>query len=137
MIITLKKSYIFILLASMVFGQEEHSVYTFDLNVQKTIRLDVWKYHFGDDPNWIESEYNDSAWIEINPNIHNKNSTGIHCYRISMHLSGAMHEFDLLAIRLHGLNSAFEVYWDGILISINGNVGNNREEEIPGNTEGT
>ena len=59
-------------------------------------------------------------------------ATKIQWYRADIQLAGTQDEFDILALTVTGLTSAYELYWDGILVGAGGVVGSSFEEEVSG-----
>ncbi len=57
-------------------------------------------------------------------------STGIQWYRADIQLDGTQNEFDILAVSVVRLVSAYEFYWDGYLIGTGGTVADSFEGEV-------
>jgi hypothetical protein len=106
--------------------------YYFNLESINSIQFSGWRYCFGDHPIWAERTFDDSKWMTVVPNYFRKDSVGVHWYRNHIVLKGDKIDPDALAILISDLHSAYEVYWDGILIGTNGLVGSEKSEEVPG-----
>ena len=105
-------------------------IHTFDLNSHHICPLRHWRYQKGDRPEWAGIDFDDSTWRVIHELGIEPEQTGIHWFRFRINLKGNQDDYDVLALRMTELASAFEVFWDGKLIARNGQV--SETEEIPG-----
>ena len=113
-------------------GDENEIPVSFDMGSDRMRHIDTWKYRLGDGSDWMQPKYDDSSWMQVDSREYEKESAGIHYYRTHLVLMGEVDNFAVLMFRIHGLNSAFELYWDGVLVGQNGKVGADRVEEVPG-----
>ena len=85
-----------------------------------TIALDGdWQFHTGDDLAWASPDYNDSAWQQIHVGRSweaqsHRNYTGFAWYRRRLVLSLGSATGWTLALYLPDVDSACEVYWNGV-----------------------
>jgi hypothetical protein len=85
-----------------------------------TIALDGdWQFHAGDDLAWASPDYNDSAWqpIQVGRSWEgqgHRNYTGFAWYRRRLVLSPGSATGWTLALYLPDVDSACEVYWNGV-----------------------
>jgi hypothetical protein len=91
----------------------------------------TWKYRAGDSLKWSATSYNDSSWQSIGPYDIPLEQRGIFWMRKTVRIGGTS-EDSRLRLRMGLIQSACEVYWDGVLIGKNGTVGGNEKSEIPG-----
>ncbi|WP_052732984.1 histidine kinase [Hymenobacter terrenus] len=83
-------------------------------------------YRTGDDPRWATSRYDDAGWQTQGDTV----NRGIFWVRRKIILMQRDSTQPLgLQLRAFG---AFEVYWDGTLISRNGQLGSRTRPEVPG-----
>lgn len=131
----LKILILFFLFTLDVFSQSELgcNYNTVDLNKNSTFLINEWKYHYGDIANGANPSLIDTSWEKITRFNFRKDKTGIHWFRTNIKLIGEINFEKEVMIWISKLPSAFEVYWDGKLIGINGKVANSKQEEIPGN----
>ncbi|HEX8329674.1 MAG TPA: histidine kinase [Hymenobacter sp.] len=88
--------------------------------------LDDVLYRTGDDPRWATRQYNDAGWHAARDTTHR----GVFWVRRKVMLMQCDTTQPLgLQLRAFG---AFEVYWDGTLISRNGQLGSSARPEVPG-----
>ncbi len=121
-----------VVLVSQGFGQPELKPFFFDLDSNKVQKIFQWKYKYGDQADWAQLWYNDSSWDRFEKNIGSSENSGIRWFRAQVILEGERHDSDVLAIFFSLLTSAYEVYWDGMLVSKNGQVAEAASQEIPG-----
>ena len=74
----------------------------------------------------------DSSWKYIRLSDYNPTAKSVLMLRKKILLKGSENESDNLALIFFNISSAFEVYWDGQLIGMNGKVGESAEMEVPG-----
>ncbi len=104
----------------------------FDAITFRSIYVNDWKMNVGDSIVWAASDYNDSYWQTGYINNTHSNESGIRWLRTSIIIDCPYDENDRIVIRIRNLVSAYEVYWDGVLIGVNGTVGKIKETEKPG-----
>lgn len=92
--------------------------------------LETGRMRFGDDPDWARPAFDDAGWEErilaLAPD-----STGIYWIRTSLSLDASARTHRPGAVLLGALASA-DVYWDGVHIGRNGEVGATRDTETAG-----
>jgi hypothetical protein len=106
----------------------------FNVDSVQSIFLSSWKVRLGDSLNWAQPAYDDTRWqslAETGLPIHDR---GIFWLRTKIRLVESSGN-DRPVFRVRLLQSAFEVYWDGSQIGMNGRVGTDKEEEKPGNLQ--
>lgn len=130
------KSYLIFLSLLSIFasiGKAQSEIVRYDLKKDNYLFIYPWKYKFGDQPQWANPVYNDSAWAFINDKkAANENRKDIRWYRTWITFTGEKHPYDFLMLRAYNLVSAFEFYWDGVLIYKSGEVGHDESSEKPG-----
>lgn len=86
-----------------------------------------WKFHVGDDPAWASPGFDDSAWEQIETGKTweeqgHHGYTGFAWYRRQLTLGGeTSKDFDL-ALLLSKVDSAAEIYWNGVKVGSYGKV---------------
>jgi sensor histidine kinase YesM len=118
-----------ILYPYILFSQE---IPQYDLSLGREIYLFNWKYHFGDDSSFASPYFADSAWSPVNTENFTTRNKGIHLYRKQLNFTGIQNEYDFISLAVYYIPSAYELYWDGTLIAVNGKVGNSEQSENPG-----
>ena len=113
----------------------------FDLSEKKIMPLASWEIRAGDQPAWVNSSGSEPAWNKVffwkaPPDGVRSGPGGRFWLRTSIILQGQKDETDQLALFFMKIPSAFEVFWDGELITGNGRLGKDRFEEIPGKVRG-
>ncbi len=73
-----------------------------------------------------------ASWEYIADRNRGTRLPGIQWFRADIQLDGTQNEYDILAISVSGLVSAFEIYWDGVLVDTGGVVANSLEDEVSG-----
>ena len=121
-----------LLWASFVSAQNTSDTTIFNLDFLILSTLETAKYRFGDDPAWALPEYHDSSWQTIHLLPFAPEETGIYWYRIPIKLEGTVDDYKTVALRFSAIYSAFQCYWDGHLISVNGEIGETKDQETPG-----
>jgi Histidine kinase len=105
---------------------------THDLSQEYSSRIGHWQYRIGDDSTWSNGPLNPAEWHSVADQHQDDYSPGIQWLRTDVQLDGTQSEFDILAVSVMGLASAFELYWDGVLIGAGGTVAGSLEEEVSG-----
>lgn len=125
---------IVMLVSGPIFAQstDPNTTNTHDLSQENSSSIRHWYYKIGDDPAWANQHLNMDGWKSIADQHGDEYSHGIQWYRAEIDLDGTQNEFDILAISVSGLASAFELYWDGYLIDAGGVVASSLEDEISG-----
>ena len=103
----------------------------FNTDSSETVSLSGWKIRTGDSSSWSLPTYDDAQWQRAARTRLPLNERGIFWLRVHVLLEGASHE-ERPVLRIGLLQSAYEVYWDGVLIGGNGTVGADENAEIPG-----
>jgi hypothetical protein len=122
---------IFILFISAVFSFAQKAETVCNPSTLEETHLFVWAYNKGDSTVWAVPTYNDSNWETIYKDFFYTENEGIHWLRTKVIFRNGIKGFPLI-LRLGRIQSAFEVYWNGVLIGSNGTVGSSKEEETPG-----
>ena len=105
---------------------------THDLSREHSSPIRLWHHRVGDDPTWASPRLDLNDWEYLAGRRGQSHAPGIQWYRAAIRLEGTQDEFDILAISIGGLASAFELYWDGSLIGSGGSVASSEEDEISG-----
>lgn len=114
-----------------LYGEETASGQQFDLSQHNNFtHLVGWKTTVGDNDRWSQPEFDDSDWETLAGAA--EYQSDIRWYRKTVVLNGSQDDYDILAFYFNSIPSAFEVYWDGELLAKNGVVGNDTENETPG-----
>jgi hypothetical protein len=120
-----------ILYPYILFSQE---IPQYDLSSGGGISLFNWKYHFGGDSGFASPDFADSSWSPVNTENFTTRNKGIHLYRKQLNFTGVQNDYDFISLAVYYIPSAYELYWDGTLITENGKVGSSEQYEIPGNS---
>lgn len=124
-------SYIIIFILSQLLLLANPDSVTFNLSEEGNhFLLRGWKYSIGDDANWRNPGVNDTAWQSESREM--ENHPGVRWYRKKIELTGEMDEYDVLALYVAILPSAYELYWDGVKVGENGIVAKLEGKEKPG-----
>ena len=123
-----------LLLPNSIIAQSTNpiSIDTHNLSQERSSGVRHWYYKTGDDPTWSVQQLNMAGWKSVADQHDGEYYPGIQWYRADIHLEGTQNEFDILAISVDGLVSAYELYWDGYLIGRGGVVANALEDEVSG-----
>ncbi len=113
---------VFFMLTVSALSQTETKPFFFNLETSETPFITKWKFQVGDNSDWAKKSFNDSLWKIITPQTFSDFDTGIQWYRAEIELNGNHNDYDLLCLFFRALASAYEVYWDGNKISVNGKV---------------
>jgi hypothetical protein len=125
--------FLFFMITLRLPGAVEES-FILDLNDPQLIRaLIVWTYHPGDNLSWAHPDFDDNRWskVAVYKDFVRKDK-GNHWYRKKIWINGELIQGENLVIRIRHLAQAYELYWDGHLITANGTVSNNLETEKVG-----
>lgn len=101
----------------------------------KLVSLDnVWKYHFGDDSTWANSDYNDSNWDTLMTRITSSETPkelwkGIGWFRTVIKIDSSLRN-QPIAFSMNQLGAS-EIYLNGKLVKKLGTIGETSEEETP------
>jgi hypothetical protein len=112
---------------AQVFGQEV----VFDAASGREQQLVLWKFAQGDDSAWSRPDYSDSSWMTISKEAFFPDTEGIHWLRTTIVFGEGARRSPVI-VRLGRIQSAFEVYWNGTFVGMNGKVGAIKEEEVTG-----
>lgn len=105
---------------------------THDLSLEKSSRIRQWYFESGDGSDLSILDMDTVKWIPIADKQEGDHKPGIQWYRADVNLEGIQNEFDIQALSVNGMVSAFDLYWDGHLIGSGGTVANSFEEEVSG-----
>jgi hypothetical protein len=115
-------------LASNALGQQQHTPIVLQDLGRATLPLDGdWQFHEGDDLAWASPGYNDSAWqpIQVGRSWEgqgHRNYTGFAWYRRRLVLPPGSASAGTLGLYLSGVDSACEVFWNGVRVGSYGKV---------------
>lgn len=123
-----------LLVSNSIYAQSttDQATNTHDLSQESSKRIRHWYYQIGDDPTWSNKDLNMDGWKSTDDQPVDGFPSDIQWYRADIQLEGAPSEVDVLAVSVVGMVSAFELYWDGILIETSGTVADSFEKEVPG-----
>jgi len=121
-----------ILMLTPVFAQDQSDELVINLSSQQSLFLSGYRYQFGDDPDWSKKEYDDSNWPQIPSNILLKKQKGIHWFRKTLTLRDSIQFTEIAFLRLSYIQTAYDIFWDGIKLGSNGQVGKTVTEEKAG-----
>ncbi len=92
-----------------------------------------WRVKAGDDPAWARPDYDGAGW-ESREIAGRFAGRGTFWLRKTVEVTGRFSESSPPTLAVYNLPSAFEVYWDGVLVGRNGRWGRDRGRELPGAT---
>ena len=96
------------------------------------IHLMNWKFQVGDDLMWSNLDYNCDMWKPLPlKKKYLKTDAHVYWYKTTLTILDTLPDHDYI-IKHYIINSASEVYWDGVLVLKNGNVGYDLKSECPG-----
>lgn len=86
-----------------------------------------WQFHTGDNPAWAAPAFDDSRWERLTADNTwaaqgHAAYSGVAWYRIRLALNPAPGAGPDLALILHDVQDAYEIYWNGVLIGHNGQL---------------
>ena len=115
-------------------GTNSPDIDTLNFGINKIYLLDKWDYMHQDEESQTKSIDSDSKWskidlLQINFKLGNP---GVHLLRSRIFIKENISSKDILAFTIYNFQSAYEIYWDGILIGGNGTVGHDGVSEIVG-----
>jgi sensor histidine kinase YesM len=115
------KIFLFLIFAGECFSQDQSS-FLFNLNrfnAKRGVKLDKgWKFHPGDNQSWSKADYDDTAWIAVNPTLplHDLpivKKAGMGWFRLKLIVDSSLfNERVAMVITTQG---ASEIYLDGDL----------------------
>lgn len=118
-------------------GSAPEPEYAFDAKARKTIALQKWKTHPGDDTAWAAPDWPDqdwektekagTLWLESGYAVR-----GVRWYRTRILVSSETDSLDPLYIHAFQNPNAQEIYWDGVLMASNGHVAADMRDEKSG-----
>jgi len=108
-------------------ARSQEARFRFHPGVQEEVRLITWKYQAGDGIDWADSRYDDSRWKTIQWNDLNPTHRGIHWLRTRVRIE--REGSDPVILRILLLYYPYEVYFNGILVGKNGQLGSAGKEE--------
>lgn len=122
------------ILTGKCFSQEQVSdIFHLDSLGAKGIKLDQgWKFHAGDNPEWLKPGYNDDDWQSVNPTVEVHHlavvkKAGIGWFKLKMIVdSSLLNENIAMVYTAHG---ASEIYLNGELLYKFGTVSSNYATE--------
>lgn len=92
-----------------------------------------WRVKAGDDPAWSRPDFDDSGW-EQKTIAERFAGDGTFWLRTIVDVRGPFAESSPPTLSFYNLPSAFEIFWDGVLIGRNGRWNRERGLEVPGTT---
>ncbi|MGD8782349.1 MAG: histidine kinase [Ignavibacteria bacterium] len=105
----------------------------FNPDEQEFFRLQNLVIQRGDKFEYKDPGYDDSGWHELKNYEINEEPYGCWWIRTKITITESLTEHDgIISLQCMRLFSAYEIYWDGVLINNNGKVGTSVENEIPG-----
>ena len=108
------------------------TVNTYDLSQENSGNISYWYNEAGDGSSLSIQDMDTVSWKYLADQHRGFRLPGIQWFRADIQLEGTQNEYDILAISISGLISAFELYWDGDLIDTGGVVANSLEDEVSG-----
>lgn len=117
-----------LLASSPLFAQ----INTHNLSQENSSIIRDWYYETGDGSTLSIQDMDQVNWKDPSGQRRDEYIPGIQWFRAEIHLEGTQSEFDILALSVVSLVSAFELYWDGTLIDTGGVVANSLEDEVSG-----
>jgi len=86
-----------------------------------------WQFHTGDDPAWATPAFDDSQWEQLKGNERwtmqgHEGYMGFAWYRLHLAVKPSQDTQPEIAILLTGVEDAYELYWDGVLVGHNGQL---------------
>jgi len=120
---------IFILIFSIsqtIFTQNNQTSIVFNLDEDRLISISGWEY-LEIDTNNTETGVVDSSWKYIDFSDFSSLAGNVITFRKKILLEGNADNADLLALLFYNVCSAYEIFWDGQLVGVNGKVGRDDE----------
>lgn len=108
------------------------TVNTYDLSQEHSGSIRYWYFEAGDGASLSIRDMDTARWKYLADRYRGTRLPGIQWFRADIQLEGTQSEYDILALSVSGLISAFELYWDGDLIDTGGVVANSLEDEVSG-----
>ena len=126
----LRLCFLFLLCSTALLAQQSE-VFRIDSISNQGVLLDKgWKWQAGDNPEWIDPDFDDSAWENVNPlqdvnEIPALKEKHIGWFRTTLELSPQMSQ--RLTTLLVSQSVASEIYFNGLLVKKIGIIGTQRE----------
>ena len=123
-----------ILVSPSVLAQSSNppSINTHNLSQENSSGIRHWSYQSEDGSSLTIQDLDSISWKNLANQTSETYEPGLQWYRAEIKLEGVQNDFDILALSVNGLVSAFELYWDGQLIGTGGTVANSFEDEVSG-----
>ncbi len=97
------------------------------------IYLQGWEMVKDIDPNSPIPDYSDFSWIKVNSSLNeNLYSEGNWIIKTSIIIKDSLSEKTVFGMFPSGFITAYQIYWDKIIIANNGQIGINKANEKPG-----
>ncbi|HEY5381111.1 MAG TPA: SpoIIE family protein phosphatase [Acidobacteriaceae bacterium] len=86
-----------------------------------------WRFHLGDNPDWIDPSFDDSGWEQLDGSKPwgvqtHPNTTGFAWYRRNLDISQASGALPDLALLVPRIDDVYEIYWNGRLVAHHGKM---------------
>jgi len=104
----------------------------FDPGSMRSILLEDWRFRAADPSAGAVLPPLDASWRPVGLADFRQADAGVYWYRTTVRIENRPAAADVLALQFINVPIAFEVYWDGALVGLNGKVGATRETEVPG-----
>nr|MCU0333089.1 hypothetical protein [Ignavibacteriaceae bacterium] len=102
-------------------------------SLKKSIHLDHWQIVKDTEPNNSLSFIPDSLWQAFKPTLDdNRYTEGNWLIRTSIVIQDSLNDKEVLGLFPINFLTAYEIYWDSIMIAENGEIGTNKTEEKAG-----
>lgn len=102
-------------------------------SLKKSIHLDHWQIVEDTDPKLSIQSIPDSLWQLFEPTLDDERYTeGNWILRTKIFIEDSLDDKKVLGLFPINIVSAYEIYWDGIMIAENGKIGINNSDEIAG-----
>ncbi|MCU0365398.1 MAG: hypothetical protein MUE93_06995, partial [Ignavibacteriaceae bacterium] len=99
-------------------------------SLKKSIHLDHWQIVKDTQPNNSLSFIPDSLWRAFKPTLDdNRYTEGNWLIRTSIVIQDSLNDKEVLGLFPINFLTAYEIYWDSIMIAENGEIGTNKTEE--------
>lgn len=123
--------------ASETAGKPEPAHFFINPESRNVVHIKSWKLKYGDDSTWSLPKTSDSDWVIVDKPgafwaMNGLPAKGIGWYRAHITLASQADPMNPMGIHILHYPTAQEVYWDGVLVSVNGRIGRTAAEERPG-----
>ncbi len=109
-----------------------HPIDTISRSTQ-AIYLNDWQITKDGDPKNDIPDYPDSSWTRITPSLDlDSYKSGNWVIRTSFTVKDSLRENAVFGMFIFNIITAYEIYWDKVIIAKNGQLGNNYKNEIAG-----